>query len=83
MLTENDLLSVIDAFIAKTGVNDTTISARIFDDGKRVTQLRAGAGITLRRANDALAYLSAHWPDGAEWPDNVCRPHPQPAEVAE
>jgi hypothetical protein len=74
MITETDFLRVIDALAEATGLEDTTISSRIFDDGKRITAIRNGGTITLRRVNDALRFLSANWPEGVEWPDHIDRP---------
>lgn len=75
MITEADLLSVIDAFAAARGWKDATISSNVFNDGKKVAQLRAGGTITLSRLNDAFNYLDKNWPEGATWPANVSRPN--------
>lgn len=74
MITEADLLAVIDAFSAAYGWKDATASTHLFNDGKKVAQLRAGGTITVSRLNDALKYLSANWPRGARWPKGVKRP---------
>lgn len=74
MFTESDILALSDAFAAATGLPETTISSRIFDDGKRLSAIRGGKGITLRRANEALRWFAANWPDGVEWPGGVVRP---------
>lgn len=75
MITETDLLSVIDAFSAAKGWKDATVSSNVFNDGKKVAQLRAGKTITLTRLNDALNYLDKNWPESAQWPANVHRPN--------
>jgi hypothetical protein len=74
MITEAHLLSVIDAFSSAKGWKDATISSHVFNDGKKVAQLRAGGSITLSRLNEAFYYLSKNWPDNAVWPDSVDRP---------
>lgn len=74
MLTEADLLAVVDAFSAAKGLKDATISSHVFNDGKKISQLRNGRSITVSRANFALRFLSKNWPDGADWPDHVPRP---------
>jgi hypothetical protein len=74
MITEADLLAVIDAFSAAYGWKDATASTHLFNDGKKVAQLRAGGTITVSRLNDALQYLSSNWPRGARWPKGVKRP---------
>jgi len=76
MITEQSFLSLVDAFGAAAGLEDSTISHRVFGDSKKITAIRNGGSITLRRANDAIDYFAAHWPEGAAWPDGVCRPEP-------
>ena len=41
MRTTSDLLRLIDRFIAVTGYAETTVSLRIFNDGKRLRSFRA------------------------------------------
>ena len=77
MLTEHDFLAVIEAYAAANGLQETTVSYRLFNDGKRVAAIRGGASITLRLVNHALQYLSDDWPRGAKWPKGVCRPRKQ------
>ena len=74
MITENELLSIADAYAAATGVSDTTISSRVFDDGKKLSALREGKDISVRRANSALQWFSDNWPNDAPWPRGVERP---------
>ncbi len=74
MITEAHLLSVLDAYAAAKGWTDATTSTRIFNDGKKVGQLREGGTITVSRLNDALQFMSANWPRGARWPKGVKRP---------
>jgi hypothetical protein len=82
MLTETDILSVVDAYSAAKGWKDATISSHVFNDGKKIAQLRSGGSITITRANNALKYLSENWPDGAVWPENVNRPSPRSGVAA-
>lgn len=68
------LLSVADAYKAATGLEDVTLSHRLFADSKKLTALRNGADITLGRFNASMLWLSANWPAGAKWPNDVVRP---------
>jgi hypothetical protein len=68
------LLAVIDAYRNATGVEDTTVSYRVFDDSKKIAALRSGSDLTTSRFNAALAWFASHWPDGAQWPVDVVRP---------
>jgi len=68
------LLKVVDAYQKATGLADGTLGTYVFNDGKQVKRLRIGKDITVGRFNDALRWFSAHWPDGAVWPDGIARP---------
>ena len=68
------LLSVTDAYKSALGIEDTTVSARVFNDSKKLTALRTGADITVGRYNGAMHWFSANWPEGAVWPASVARP---------
>lgn len=83
MITEADLVAVIDVYAAATGASDTTISSRVFADSKKLDALRRGASITLRRANEALQWFSNNWPEGAEWPFGLPRPEVTPSPFPE
>ncbi|HUO54932.1 MAG TPA: hypothetical protein VMU18_09335 [Rhodoblastus sp.] len=69
-----DLLRVIDVYRSAAGVTDSTLSTRIFNEGMKVKRLRAGADMNTRRVVVALRWLSSHWPEGVEWPEDVRRP---------
>jgi hypothetical protein len=60
-----------------TGTPIKTLSSRIFDDGKRLDAIVAGAAdVTTARFDIALRWFSANWPGGEPWPDGVMRPDP-------
>lgn len=63
MITEAELLRIVDAVAASTGLSDTTLSSRIFDDSKRIAAIRGGSTITVRRMSDAVEYLCKNWPE--------------------
>ena len=68
------LMAVIDAYEAATGLPDSTVSSRVFSDGRKVGHLRGGSTITMDRFAKALRWFSANWPEGAVWPRGVDRP---------
>ncbi|PWJ93575.1 hypothetical protein C8D77_101254 [Mesorhizobium loti] len=68
------LLSIVDAYRAATGVEDKTVSSRVFNDGKKIDALRAGGDLTTERYNAAVWWFSTNWPVGAEWPEGISRP---------
>ena len=67
-------LDIVERFCAASNVSESTVSSRAFNDGKRLSQIRGGADIGVRRLERAVQWLSDHWHDGAEWPQGVPRP---------
>lgn len=76
-------LALVDAYAAATGHAESTISTKIFNDGKRIEKIRAGGDVGLRKVSDAISWFDAHWPEGerGRWPRNI--PRPAPARAAE
>lgn len=74
MINIQHLLTVADVYREALGIEDKTVSSRVFDDSKKLTALRSGSDLTVSRFNDALRWFSANWPDDAEWPTSVSRP---------
>jgi hypothetical protein len=75
------LLAVASAYMRATGLRQTTLSSRVFDDGKRLTAIENGAGITVARCERALQWFSDNWPEKGRWPAGVPRPR-QSVKVA-
>lgn len=69
------MLSVARTYCAATGVALSTASRRAFDESKLLDGLADGrTSPTLARADRALTWFSANWPENADWPDGVPRP---------
>tara|TARA_R110002049_G_scaffold23545_10_gene83668 strand:- start:52466 stop:52714 length:249 start_codon:yes stop_codon:yes gene_type:complete len=67
MNTIENLLAVADAYKRASGIEfDRTVSHRVFGDSKKLSALRTGSDITLRRYNDALLWFSENWPEQAD-----------------
>ncbi len=69
-----NLIRVAGAYGAALQLERSTVSWRIFGDGKKLDALVAGADIQVRRFETAMSWLSTNWPDEAEWPSDVSRP---------
>ena len=80
MLNIEHLIAVADEYGRAANVEEKTVSSRVFQDSKKLAAIRGGSDITVGRHNAALAWFSANWPDGAEWPHST--PRPQAAENA-
>lgn len=74
MFDTNHLIIVADAYAHAVGVEEKTVSSRVFSDSKKLTAMRAGGDITVGRFNAAMVWFSANWPEGANWPKDVERP---------
>jgi hypothetical protein len=59
----------------------TTVSTRVFDDGKKLAAIEAGADIRTRRFESAVRWFSDNWPAAAVWPQAVTRPDAARADV--
>ena len=69
MNTIESLLAVADAYKRVSGVEfDRTVSHRVFGDSKKLSALRAGSDITIKRYNAALVWFAENWPEGSEKP---------------
>ena len=71
MLEIAHLLLIADEYKRATGLEDVTVSHRVFGDSKKLSALRGESDITVGRFNTAVAWFAANWPDGAIWPDGV------------
>lgn len=74
MISKASILSVIDAYLAASPIQEKTLSGRIFGDQKKIALMRGDGDITLTRANSAMTWLSENWPAEAVWPEGVWRP---------
>lgn len=71
------IIALSDAWLAATGLRETTLSNRLFGESKKLALLRAGFDLTTSRYRMALQWFADNWPDDADWPDMV--PMPQHA----
>jgi len=75
-------LKLVDAYARATDLAESTVSSRLFNDGKRIGNLRDKSGdIGILKIRDAIGWLSIHWPEGAAWPTEIPRP-PRPRGAA-
>lgn len=75
MLTLKDrLLAVLTTYAEARKLSLSRVSTLVFGDGKVIDRLQGESDITTSRYEGAMVWLSANWPDGAEWPQDVPRP---------
>lgn len=70
----DQLLLVSDEYARAENVGDTTVSWRLFGDGKKLTAIRRGSDLQVRRFERAVQWFSDNWPEEAKWPVGVDRP---------
>lgn len=69
----DQLLRVARRYAEIENIPLSTVSSRVFDDGKKLKALEDGGDINVGRLERALAWFSERWPDG-DWPSDVPRP---------
>lgn len=74
MKTIDTLLLLANTYCAAMALSESRVSTIIFNDGKILGRLRAGAEITVGRAEKATQWFSDNWPDGLAWPEDAARP---------
>jgi len=83
MLTKVHLIESADLFRSLTGVEEVTLSYRVFGDTKKLRQLRGESGITLDRFNAAMIWFAQNWPADAELPERLVPYRADAAPTAE
>lgn len=77
MIFTDQLVAVATAYCRASQVPLARASMHALGDRRLLPGLVTGSlTVTLRRADRALQWFSAHWPDGAVWPASVPRPAP-------
>ena len=73
MIDTQALLNRADEYKMAAGVlEDKTVSHRVFGDSKKLTSLREGGDITVRRFNAAMLWFDQNWPLSANNPNQEC-----------
>lgn len=69
------MLSAVGAeFSRATGRKPSGVWASAAKDARFMKRLEDGQTFTVKVFDNAMAWFSANWPDGATWPTNVPRP---------
>lgn len=71
------------AFAEARGLALSTVGRLVANDSRFFARLDDGKTLTIRKFDEVLAWFSANWPAGVDWPEDVPRPEPQTAEAAE
>lgn len=74
MTLVDQLLAVATEYARARNLSLARVSTLVFNDGKVFDRLSDGKDLTTGRYETSLRWLSANWPEGAQWPVNVDRP---------
>lgn len=69
-----ELLTLANAFALAKNVSLATIGQRCLNDSSFLVRVSAGSNFTFRTFDRVVAWFSANWPEGTEWPAEVKRP---------
>lgn len=69
----NNLLSLSARFGEARKLEESTIGRLCAADGRFFPRLREGKTFTAKKYDEVVAWFSANWPDGVEWPEGVAR----------
>lgn len=71
------MAEVAEVFFTKTGMARTRVSREIFDRGGQLDDLTSGRrDLSTATFERAMQWFSDNWPEGANWPNLIWRPHP-------
>lgn len=70
----DQILTVANAYRGARGLSLSRTSTLVFNDGKKLDAIANGADLATSRFEGAMAWFSANWPEGAEWPQDIARP---------
>lgn len=74
MASTQDIIEIADAYKVALGIErDQKVSYRVFGDSAKLTALRTGADITVKRFNAALEWFAGNWPSGHPMPKALLR----------
>ncbi|CAI3960627.1 unnamed protein product [Commensalibacter communis] len=56
-------------------ISASTLSNRVLNNGSTLKKIIAGdSSMTYRKLQEAIKWLSDHWPEDQQWPDYIERP---------
>ena len=83
IISYQPLLDIAGRYAAETGVAETAVSWRVFNDNRVLSGLRSGdRTITVSRYNMALIWFAQNWPAKAAIPDDLAALRRQIVAVA-
>lgn len=62
IITDQELLNAVEAFLARTGMAHTRFGREVMGDGALVQHLRGGRSLSLANANKVLSFMRSYKP---------------------
>lgn len=75
----DQLIAVSDSYAAHRGLSRARVSTIVFSSGMALDRIASGRDLNTGSWERAMRWFSDNWPEGAEWPDEVPRPHAEAA----
>jgi hypothetical protein len=77
MTLRSQVLCTASSYALQRGISLSRISTIVFGDGKALRRIQSGGDLTTGTFERGMAWFSANWPEGVDWPADVPRPQPQ------
>lgn len=71
----DQLIAVADSYAAARKLSRSRVSTIVFNAGMALDRIASGRDLTTGNFERAMRWFSDNWPEGAEWPSQVERPH--------
>ncbi len=77
------IIKLLEVMATEMRRSPHTIGRLASGSGDFYVRLVRGHDLTIRRAARVFQWLSDHWPDGLDWPEDIPRPLPRPESKKE
>lgn len=75
----SDMLALVEAYCAATGLSETRVASLVGGTGIFFRRIRRGGDCSATKYQGALRWFAQRWPEAAEWPNGILRPEAQGA----
>lgn len=83
MSMSNTLCTLARRYMEATGTSVSTLGQRAVGNDKFFVRIFNGGGFQSRKGDEAVLWLSQHWPADLPWPGSIRRPEPAGEKAAE
>lgn len=75
MELREQIISVADSYCDQTGMSRARLSTIVLGGGHRLDKISQDGDLTTRSFERAMRWFSKNWPQNADWPAGITRPH--------